>query len=101
MSEQYNPELHGFLTGHRGGSEAQVLLQRMIRIPGRPASRHAFQEERALRWVLSGCHPIPDYVKIRHLVSLRRRWHRTGSYLGWGNRYTRALEWAIVEARHG
>lgn len=80
---------------------AGALLRRMLAVPGRPNSRSARWEDDALRWVVAGCKPISGSLKIRHLVSLRRRWNRTGLYLGFGNRHARALEWAINEARHG
>ena len=82
-------------------AEIRALLQRMIALPGRPQTRHAMQEELAIRWVLSGVPPVSTRAQIHHLRALRRRFNRTGMLLGWKNRYTLAIAWALREANHG
>ena len=80
---------------------ARALLQRMVSLHGTPRTRNAAQEELAIRWVLAGTPPVSTRAEISHLRALRRRWNRTGLLLGWRNRYTLALLWALREAIRG
>lgn len=82
-------------------AEIRALLQRMIAMPGRPQTRHAMQEELAIRWVLAGVPQVSTRAKTHHLRALRRRFNRTGMVLGWRNRYTLAVAWALREANYG
>ncbi len=81
-------------------AEIRALLQRMIAMPGRPQTRHAMQEELAIRWVLAGVPEVSTRARIAHLKALRRRFNRTGNVLGWRNRYTLVIAWALREANH-